>query len=326
VLNAIWFKDHPAKWLLFPFAVIFALLSAVRRLLFAVGIKKQIHPGIPVIIVGNISVGGNGKTPVVTEVAKWLVAAGYQPGVLSRGFGGTCQVFPHLVVAKDTANDVGDEPRLMASRLPCPVVIDPKRPRGAALLKRLGCDVIVCDDGLQHYALARDIEWVVMDDRKAGNGALLPMGPLRESVKRLLTVDAVIHNGKSPLMASSHPMTLQPGMIRNVVNAEKCLSVEEFKQRYSKEVTALAGIGDPQRFFTTLQSMGIATDKCVPFPDHHRFVEGDIPAGPCIMTEKDAVKCTTLAHQDCWYLEVSAQLPARLRDQLLAKLTEITSN
>ncbi|MFC3095472.1 tetraacyldisaccharide 4'-kinase [Alteromonas sediminis] len=322
----MWFDNHPVKWLFFPLTILFGLLTRLRRYLFAIGVMKQRHPGIPVLVVGNISVGGNGKTPVVTQAAQWLVDAGYSPGILSRGYGGHCTTFPHHVKPTDTAAWVGDEPKLMASRLSCPVVIDPIRYRGAQHLKGLGCNVVVCDDGLQHYALGRDIEWVVMDDRRVGNGALLPMGPLREPVKRLSTVNAIIHNGQNPLVNNAYAMTLNPSVIRNVRNNEEVLTIDAFRQQYADGVTALAGIGDPTRFFTTLSNLHIKVTEALPFPDHHAFSAQDLPLGATIMTEKDAVKCTAFAHPDCWYLEVSANLPNTLKSALLDKLADIASN
>lgn len=329
MLDKIWFHNHPAKWLLAPLSLLFLVLSSLRRVLFRLGVKSQQHPGVPVVVVGNISVGGNGKTPVVIAAVEWLIQAGYKPGVLSRGYGGSCQRFPHIVNAGDAASVVGDEPRLMASRLPCAVVIDPKRTRGAQALVAQGCNVIICDDGLQHYALKRDIEWVVMDDRKVGNGCLLPMGPLRELPSRLNNIDALIHNGSAPYAPhanNARVMTLRPGKVKNVQRPELEISLDELSTRYANDLTAMAGIGNPQRFFDSLQALNISLSATFSFSDHHQFIADDIPSTPVIMTEKDAVKCAAIAHKDCWYLTVDAKLPDDLRQQFLEKIHRITSN
>ncbi|WP_332308831.1 tetraacyldisaccharide 4'-kinase [Salinimonas marina] len=196
MLERAWYRRRWWLWLLWPLTMLFAVLSASRRYLFKAGFKTSARPdGCFIIIVGNISVGGNGKTPVVIELAEYLHKQGLRPGILSRGYGGSATAFPHTVRSQDSAAKVGDEPQLMAVRTGLPVVIDPVRARGAQWLsEKHQCNVIICDDGLQHYALQRDMEIVVMDERRFGNGRLLPMGPLREGVWRLDTVDLILHN------------------------------------------------------------------------------------------------------------------------------------
>lgn len=316
-LYQCWFNRHPLRWLFLPLSVLFFCLSALRRFCYATRLVSSHHPGVPVLVVGNLSVGGNGKTPVVLCVVKWLSELGYTPGIVSRGYGGSCNQFPHVVDANDTANKVGDEPRLMFNRNLCKVVIDPNRSRGADKLVELGCNVIVCDDGLQHYALKRNIEWVVMDDRKLGNGCVLPMGPLRELPSRLASVQAVIHNGNNPLIQTAFIMSLKQTRFVNVRHPQKIIPVNEFVESYRTEsLHALAGIGSPQRFFQSLNDVGFDNFKTSELADHHRFTLSDLPNCVTLMTEKDAVKCQSFAHDECWYLEVDAILDPLLKTQL----------
>ncbi|GFD68474.1 tetraacyldisaccharide 4'-kinase [Alteromonas sp. KUL106] len=310
-LHDKWYSGHGFVWLLAPFALIFYFVSAIRRLLFKVGIKKAFKADVPVIVVGNISVGGNGKTPVVLALASYYQARGIKVGILSRGYGAKSQVYPRLVCGDDNADEVGDEPRLLAIRSQCDVVIDPVRARGAAYLtNELKCELIICDDGLQHYALHRDVEIVVMDDRKLGSGYLLPMGPLREGQWRLETVDALVHNSRSmptfdSAVSPQFLMTLVPGEFTSVLNRMKTTTLEEIK---ALPCSAIAGIGAPQRFFNQLKGMGINVSHTYPLNDHHAISSSDIPDGRVLMTEKDAVKAAPFAHHDCWFLPVSAHM------------------
>lgn len=323
MLQAAWYSNKSWVWILLPLTCVFFVLSLLRRALFKVGLFASSKPSAFVIIVGNISVGGNGKTPTVIAIAEHLSAKGYRCGVLSRGYGGSQREFPHLLTSKDKPSVVGDEPKLMQQRLSCPVVIDPKRFRGATFLSESQeCEVIICDDGLQHYALKRDFELVVMDSRGVGNGHLMPMGPLRESKARLKTVDAVVINGDMPTGLLLEPsklayLSLQPKAWVNVRSSEVVDSLPEGKP------TALAGIGDPQRFFNTLSSMGVDCIDCIGFPDHHDFSRQDIPDSMVVMTEKDAVKCQRFAHENCWYLQVSGNISENLYQLIEEKLAVI---
>jgi tetraacyldisaccharide 4'-kinase len=318
-----WYNGHPLVWLLSPFALLFFFLSGFRRLLFKVGLKKSYRPNVPVVVVGNISVGGNGKTPVVLALAEYYKKRGVTVGILSRGYGAQSPVYPRIVNVDDNPVEVGDEPRLLAGRSGCTVVIDPVRARGAKYLEsHCGCDLIICDDGLQHYALSRDIELVVMDDRRIGSGYLLPMGPLREGGWRLGHVDAVIHNGSSipdfdQSVAPQFLMSLTAGEFVNVANGEKTTSLASLQ---SVQCSALAGIGSPQRFFTQLRTMGLQLAETKALPDHHAFSQQDIVSGTVIMTEKDAVKVKAFAHHDCWYLPVTAQISADFYQLIDSKL------
>ena len=303
-VQELWYKKSLVAWLLWPLSVLFCLISGVRRSLFRAGIKTSSKPDAFIIVVGNITVGGNGKTPVVLAVVEHFKTQGVLVGVLSRGYGGTMTAHPHLVSPNDDASVVGDEPSLIA-----------RRAGGAAkLADELGCKVIVCDDGLQHYALKRDLELVVMDKRLLGNGHLLPMGPLREKPNRLASADALILNGDVDLTALNQTVNLPQdfgftlignGFV-NVRNHELKRVSTDFT---GKRVSALAGIGHPQRFFKQLSDMGVDTARCRAFADHHHFQPEDLPDGTVLMTEKDAVKVREFAHEDCWYLPVKASFP-----------------
>ncbi|MBU2976983.1 tetraacyldisaccharide 4'-kinase [Alteromonas sp. C1M14] len=314
-IDKMWYTSDKRVWLLWPLTLLFGLLSCIRRWLYRVGIKKRHQGPAFTIVVGNITVGGNGKTPVVIALVEYFKSQGIAVGVLSRGFGGSQTHFPHHVQASNRPDEVGDEPKLIAARTDVPVVIDPKRARGADHLAHvLGCDVIVCDDGLQHYGLHRDVELVVMDNRGVGNGHLLPMGPLREGLWRLDTVHGIIINGDKSALSPAitqracpvYQMALKGNQFVNLKSGER-VDVGYFNDK--KSAVALAGIGNPQRFFSHLSSMGLVLDDTFVFPDHHVFSAADIPTRTVLMTEKDAVKVAPLAHHDCWYLPVDAQLP-----------------
>ena len=319
-LQKAWYGDQKWVWLLLPLTLVFLCLSNLRKLLYKMGVFTSSKPKAFVIVVGNISVGGNGKTPAVIAICEHLANQGWRCGVLSRGYGGSQTHFPHLVQDRDSPGLVGDEPMLMQHRLLCPIVIDPKRVRGANFLyEEHSCDVIICDDGLQHYALQRNFEIVVMDARGVGNGFLMPMGPLRESVSRLNTVDAVVFNGPPLTDISISPdktamMTLEPNQWINVKSGESQSAL------MIQKATAIAGIGDPNRFFSTLTNMGITCDKTIGFPDHYAYKLTDIPKGMVLMTEKDAVKCKSLAHDNCWYLQVNGNISESLYSLLDNKL------
>lgn len=319
-----WYKGHPLVWFLLPFSLLFLVVSALRRFFFRIGLKRVHSANVPVIVVGNITVGGNGKTPVVLALAEYYHGRGVKVGILSRGYGGNSFVYPRTVSATDKAAEVGDEPLLLATRSKCSVVIDPIRARGASYLaETLGCELIICDDGLQHYALHRDVEVVVMDSRKVGSGFLLPMGPLREGTWRLSRVDAIIHNSDviptfDNAVAPQFLMSLAASEFVSLKDSSRTASVECINEKPCK---AMAGIGSPQRFFNQLTKMGITLDDTHALPDHHAFSEGDIPAGRVLMTEKDAVKARRFAHDDCWYLPVSATISSDFYNLINAKLT-----
>ncbi|MEP0175605.1 MAG: tetraacyldisaccharide 4'-kinase [Paraglaciecola sp.] len=326
-IDKLWYSPSWYHWpliiLLLPLTLLFWGVSASRRLAFNAGVKKSTSVAAPVIVVGNISVGGNGKTPLVVYLAKRLRQEGYHPGVLSRGYGAKQTSFPHFVTVSCTADQVGDEPVLMRQHINCPLVIDPIRARGAnKLVDEHKCNVIICDDGLQHYALERDIEIVVMDgQRLTGNGCLLPSGPLREGQWRLKSVDFVVLNG-GLANNGEYLMALESGRLVNVSNPNKSLSIHDLSQ----DVTAIAAIGNPQRFFTMLEQKQVKLKACTSFVDHHQFTIKDIPDGIVVMTEKDAVKCREFAHKDCWYLPVNAHLPQQFDTKLIQNLKHVSEN
>jgi tetraacyldisaccharide 4'-kinase len=323
-IDNMWYAPSWYHWpfiiVLLPLTALFWLLSSLRRTLFRLHIKPSVAIPAPVIVVGNISVGGNGKTPLVVYLAKRLRQEGYHPGVLSRGYGGKDANYPMTVEQSSLVDLAGDEAILMRRHINCPLVVDPVRPRGAMeLIDKHKCNVIICDDGLQHYALKRDIEIVVMDgQRRCGSKILLPAGPLREGSWRLDTVDFLVVTG-GLVTNGEYLMSLEAGKLINVKHPNKSLSISSL----TLPVTALAGIGNPQRFFSLLQKKSVKIKNQISFVDHHAFSKEDIPSGIVIMTEKDAVKCTQIAHDDCWYLPVSASLSSQFEAQILQKLKQV---
>ncbi len=329
-----WFQKKKWLWVLLPFTLLFYGLSALRRALYKYQILSSYQPQIPLVVVGNIGIGGNGKTPVILALIDYFQSQNKQVAVLSRGYGGECKSFPYSVRTDSPARLVGDEPALIKRRYDCDLVIDPVRVRGCQFIEeKFKPDVILCDDGLQHYALGRDIEICVIDNRGLGNAKLLPMGPLREGAWRLLNVDYNLLNlgfgtAKSdsvkalmPYMTNASEFTIKPNAWVNLITKQR-IAVDDFSVPKVLNVIALAGIGDPKKFFVTLDRLSLAYDKCLPFDDHHVFVKEDIPdQHHCVlMTEKDAVKIRPFAHKHCWYLEINAKLEPELFSDLLTRL------
>jgi tetraacyldisaccharide 4'-kinase len=272
---------------------------------------------VPVIVVGNITAGGTGKSPLTAMLAQLLKQKGWRPVILTRGYGGKSDHYPLQVLPDTRAVEAGDEPVMLSAQAGCPVVVDPQRRRGAlwALENSLG-NIMLCDDGLQHYQLPRDIELAVFDGQRGlGNGALIPVGPLRELPQRLESVDFVITNGGwlSDLNhEQQYTMTLVPTGIRHL-NTGRILPLAEIN---GKNVMAVAGIGNPARFFDTLRSLGAQVTERA-FPDHHQFRAEDLEcdAGQwLLMTAKDAVKCPEIAPENAWVLDVEAQLPTEFSE------------
>ncbi|EGM70408.1 tetraacyldisaccharide 4'-kinase [Shewanella sp. HN-41] len=324
LLNKIWYQGHPLLWLLVPFSGLFALITAVRRGLFRLGIKPQTSLAVPVIVVGNITVGGSGKTPTVIYLIELLRAKGFNPGVISRGYGVDIRGV-RVVSAGASAADVGDEPAMIVARTEVPMVVGSKRVNAAkTLISEFGVDVIICDDGLQHYALGRDIELVVIDGQRGlGNQHLLPAGPLREGAWRLEQVDFVVING-GPANDGQFEMQLLPTEVRavkgNAVN-------EQFDK--SKPLIAMAGIGNPARFFDSLQAEGYQLTLSHGFDDHQAYDKKQLcdlaKDLPLMMTEKDAVKCRDFAQENWWYLAVNAKLSPQFDEQLLNRLHDVVA-
>jgi tetraacyldisaccharide 4'-kinase len=283
---------------------VFRVAVFLRRVLYWLRILKSTRAGVPVIAIGNLTVGGSGKTPLAIHVAELLKSKRWSPAIVSRGYGGTVRAPRGVTLAADPA-EVGDEPVLMARRSGCPVWVGPERAAVVAALRQAhpDCDVVILDDGLQHYALRRDIEVAVVDARAFGNGFMLPAGPLREPKTRLWSVDAVIAHGTDKV--KGYAMRLEGEQAHRATDARERRTLASFAGR---RVHAVAGIGDPKRFFLHLAQRGVQVVPH-PFPDHHPFRAPDLEFGddaPVLMTEKDAVKCKRFARPAHWILPVRA--------------------
>lgn len=319
LIDRLWYRNARPFPLLTPLSRAFAQGVSLHRDAYQQGQLKIRSLPVPVIVVGNITVGGTGKTPLVIWLAEALKARGLRVGVISRGYGGLTPRQPLEVTPQTSPRLAGDEPVLLARRTRCPVYVFPKRvDAGLALLAKHPVDVLISDDGLQHHALARDLEIVVVDgERGFGNGELLPAGPLREPIDRLETVDFVVHHGPCP--KDGIPMTLKGDRLIHLKNACRRLKLSDLK---GQTVHALAGIGHPERFFRHLEGHGLIV-KGRAFPDHHRYDAKDLVFArgqTLLMTEKDAVKCLHCAADDHWFLPVEAFLPAKFADQVLERL------
>ncbi len=306
-ITTVWYEKKPRwfLWLLYPFHCLYCLVSYGRNKAYEKGYLKIHQLPVPVWVIGNMTIGGTGKTPLVIAIVQWLKGQGLKPGIVSRGYGGKEKIFPHRVELTDTATQVGDEPLLIAQHTQCPVVIDPCRVRGAKALVKLGVNIIVSDDGFQHHSLYRDCNIVVVDGiRRYGNGYCLPMGPLREPLSALQRTHLVVCNGDTLAQVDEYPMILQPQLIK------PCVPLFQKPINKNQPVHAVAAIGHPQRFFDLLEREGY---RIIPheFPDHHRFTAADLNFGdenPIIMTEKDGVKCKEFAQPHWWVLPVEAML------------------
>ncbi len=315
-----WYRQGaPPVWLR-PVAGLFAGAARLRRRAYLNGWKSMQRLAVPVIVVGNLTVGGTGKTPLTIWLVEHLRSAGYRPGVVSRGYGRDQRTAePIRVAAASDPFAVGDEPVLIARRTGAPVAVAVDRvAAGRALIADGDCDLIVADDGLQHYRLDRDLEILVIDgDRWCGNGYCLPAGPLREPAERAEQVDFVVQRGGAP-RAGTYPMTLEGPDAVNLLSGER-IPLSRFR---GGRVQAIAGIGNPERFFQELRSAGLDIEA-KPFPDHFRFRCEDLaPDGrvAVLMTEKDAVKCRAFARPHHWYVPVRARLPAEFASDLLQRL------
>ncbi len=318
-LEQYWYTKNLLSVSLLPVSWLFCVATILRRNLYQLSNRVRPRLPMPVIVVGNISVGGAGKTPLVIWLAELLKSNGYRPGIISRGYGGKVGSCPQWVKRESDPIEVGDEPVLIAMRTGCPTVVAPRRIDAVcALLKRGACDVLISDDGLQHYGLVRDIEIAVIDgDRGLGNGWCLPAGPLRERPARLREVDFVVTHGAPG--AGQHTMNLCGERLVNLRSPSIERSLDDFQHR---SVHAVAGIGHPARFFNLLTARGLNIHAHV-FPDHHHYVPQDLEFGdarPVLMTEKDAVKCRAFAKTQYWYLPVWAVTDARLAQQVLDTL------
>jgi tetraacyldisaccharide 4'-kinase len=319
----IWYGRTALALALAPLAWLFHGVVALRQRAFASGLAAVAELPVPVVVVGAITVGGTGKTPLVIWLVRYLKDLGYRPGVVCCGYRGRARSWPQQVRADSDPVIVGDESVVLARRCGCPIAAGPDRVEAAtALIEHYGCDIVVSDDGLQHYALGRDIEIAVIDGvRRFGNGRLLPAGPLREPVSRLHDVDLVVTNGIGA--RGEFSMRYVADGLVAVADETRRMALSQLA---NQTVHAVAGTGNPEHFFTLLRSQGLRVHKH-PMPDHHAYREADLRFGdelPIIMTEKDAVKCRRLATPGAWYVPVTATLPSVFEHRLRALLEKTT--
>ncbi len=327
IIERMWYtpKKTALAYLLYPMSKLFFLIAKRRRQQQSSSAYKS---KLPVIIVGNITVGGTGKTPVVEAICNHLLKKGFSPAIISRGYGGSAKSYPFVISKSTKPCQCGDEPYMLSKLLPnIPIVISPKRVDSVRYIENQLQDVnvIISDDGLQHYALARDIEIAVVDGKRGfGNQLLLPAGPLREPIQRLKEVDFTIINGGEDIsFENSFNMRLVPSCFVNIASGQT-LSISAFQKQYQNdELVAIAGIGNPKRFFDQLASLGFHQLKVRAFPDHYAYKAqdfNDLDAKLVVMTYKDAVKCESFATKHFWYLKVEPKIEDGFFAQLLSKI------
>jgi tetraacyldisaccharide 4'-kinase len=331
----VWQRRGPLAWLLAPLALLHFIGYCARRALYAAGLKPQTRLDVPVIVIGNLYVGGTGKTPLTVELARALIARGRRPGVVSRGYRAS-STRPRLVGPADSAREVGDEPLLIARAAPVPVAVANRRAEAARLLRERHpqCDVIIADDGLQHWPLARDMEIALLHYRGLGNGWMLPAGPLREPGGRLDRVDAIVLNGDVPAIPGNAPRFLMRTRLagafalRDPALRIELAALASEQRRAGLRLTAAAGIGMPDRFFAMLRDAGL-TVEAMPLADHFDFSENPFDgcrADRILVTEKDAVKCAlnpSLANDPrIWVVPLATDIDPRLVDAVVARLAE----
>jgi tetraacyldisaccharide 4'-kinase len=320
----MWYGPAGPIWLA-PLSFLYGTLMVLRSVLYRLGWRHRVRVGVPVVVVGNLTVGGTGKTPLVAWLSHKLTAVGLRVAIVSRGYGGRAREVTRVTV-HSLPSEVGDEPLMLARRAQATVFVGRDRVAAAKQAVADGADIVICDDGLQHLALVRDCEMVVIDGQRGfGNGCLLPRGPLRESPRRLRRVNAVVVNGamKAPqfelprlVNSTFFAMNMRPGDARPVSGGASLRSLTSFR---GSGVHAVAAIGNPRRFFDTLREAGLTLFEH-PMPDHHAFKPGDLNFGdnlPILMTEKDAVKCAAFADERCWYVPVTAEFSERESNDLV---------
>ncbi|CAK9884587.1 MAG: Tetraacyldisaccharide 4'-kinase [Candidatus Erwinia impunctatus] len=323
MIEKMWSGRSFLYWLLLPLSLVYGAVSTLIRYSYQWKWRKRGYFPLPVVIVGNLTAGGNGKTPFVIWLVGELLKRGYRPAVVSRGYGGNAPYYPLLITESTSAAECGDEPLLIARRTGVPVAVSPDRCQAVkTLLQNRDIDIIIADDGLQHYALARDLEIVVVDGvRRFGNGWWLPAGPMRERASRLNSVDAVINNGGEP-HPGEIPMRLQPGKAVNIKTGEvRAVSALQ-------HVVAMAGIGHPQRFFNTLSELGVIPEQQIAFNDHAPYTELQLTTlvnqhQVLLMTEKDAVKVSPFAADNWWYLPVDADITGTAAEALIERISDL---
>ncbi len=315
-----WYGNHPAGVALAPLGWLWCAAAAARRAAYRRGLCRPQAVGVPLVVVGNVTVGGTGKTPLVAWLAQGLAGAGLRVGIVARGYRGRARTWPQQVRPDSDPRMVGDEAVLLARACGCPMAVGPDRVAAArALVEHHRCDVVLCDDGLQHHRLARDMEIAVLDGvRRLGNRRCLPAGPLREPARRLRDVDLVVTNGLPG--PGELGMRLRVSALRRLGDGRR----EPLGAWRGRRVHAVAGIGHPARFFESLRRAGL---DVVPhaFPDHHDFRARELAFGdglPVVMTEKDAVKCERLGLADAWAAEAEVEADPRILERVLARLRE----
>jgi tetraacyldisaccharide 4'-kinase len=321
-LDSYWYSQNPLVWLLLPVSLLYRALTWVRRRLYANGMIASTRIPVPVVIVGNISVGGTGKTPLLIALCELLQRQGLAVGVVSRGYGAD-YAGVHVLADDDDPRLCGDEPLLIHRRTGCQVVIGRDRVAAAQrLLETAACDLILSDDGLQHYRLQRDLELAVVDAQRGfGNGYCLPAGPLREPVSRLRSVDLVVWHRPDPIDDREFCFCLEFGDALNLSTGEARPLADFSGQR----VHAVAGIGYPPRFFRQLRAAGLDVIEHA-FADHHRYLMHDLDFRdnlPVLMTEKDAVKCRNMQLPGLWAVPVSARLSQALEQAFVGRVAKL---
>jgi tetraacyldisaccharide 4'-kinase len=326
-LQKIWYGHNRGYRLLLPLSALFWLLLMLRRVLYRTGVLRRHRAAVPVVIVGNLTVGGTGKTPVTVWLAGELKSRGFAPGIVSRGYGGSRSSTSMRVDGASDPAEVGDEPVLIARRTGCAVVVDADRARAAAMLVEDGADVIIADDGLQHYGLERDYEICVIDGaRGLGNRRLLPAGPLRESVGRLAEVDQVLVNGSLAGCQEELTVVEQNSIEFELVASEACRLNGSLARRIERfagtTVHGVAAIGNPSRFFDMLRAHGMQVIEHA-FPDHAALSRRELEFGDAfdvMMTEKDAVKLERSAPDKYWYVPVDLRMDGALAGPWLEQI------
>jgi len=337
-LIQIWYKKrlHILLAPLLPLSLLVSLIARYRFHKHQITQKNNWQPTVPVLIIGNITLGGTGKTPLIQKLVTILKQHGYHPGVVSRGYGANCKKFPTPVYTNSDPSLVGDEP-VMHAEMNVPVVIDPDRVSAVKyLITNNECDVVLSDDGLQHYKLNRHIEMVIIDaDRWYGNGFCLPAGPLREPLSRLKSVDFILVNGSITQSVTTQSVTnrttnysieLKPTRLVHL-QSKKSISLCDLKEWKikNKHIHAVAAIGNPDRFFKSLDMLGLH-GKQHAYPDHYQFKKHDLNCDSeevIIMTYKDAIKCQSIAHDNCWYLDTDLIIDKKFIDVFLSSLAKI---
>ncbi len=319
LINETWYSKNILTHVLRPLSWLFCGIVVVRRTLYSLKVLKSTRVNVPVIIVGNITVGGTGKTPLVIWIANFLKESGFTPGIVSRGYMGKAKSWPQQVRPDSDPVIVGDEAILISRQTGCPMAVGPDRVAASeALLKYSDCDILVSDDGLQHYALQRDIEVVVIDgERRFGNANCLPAGPLRETLSRLDKADFIVTNGIAG--QGEFAMCYSGKVMVDINQPQNKLMLSEFKDR---KVHAVSAIGNPQRFFGFLRRQGLDIIEHS-FPDHYMYRHSDLEFNddiPLLMTEKDAVKCQRFHMQNTWYLPVQVEMKKEFGLRLLDKI------